>query len=194
MSSIRPIQSRLSDNILDTASPRKHKIMNAGQEILKPKPTSKKSSRPTSVLMDAFEDMTDKKEDFFNLIAPYFHEIPVPSGVILWFQGDTPDCLYLVERGILRATWRAKEGDPSRPVESILPGTLAGELGFFTGRKRDATLVTDSECILWKMEKSDFDSLLAKDPNTANTFMRLALNFSAERLIAMTYYAFHLSL
>ncbi|RIB23916.1 sulfate transporter family-domain-containing protein [Gigaspora rosea] len=202
---VQPIQNGIPENALDISSPRNNTIMNVGMDVLTginiiifdPKPSSKKKIRPTSILMDAFEDMTDQKEDylenFFNRLAPYFHETPVPTGVILWFQGDAPDCVYLVERGILRATWRATEDDPSRPVESILPGTLAGEIGFFTGRKRDATLVADSDCILWKMKNEDFDSLLAKDPNTANAFMRLALNFSAERLIAMTYYAFHLS-
>ncbi|CAG8666853.1 8526_t:CDS:10 [Gigaspora margarita] len=194
---IQPIQNGVPESALDISSPRNKIIMNVGMDVLKAKPSTKKNIRPTSILMNAFEDMTDKKEDylenFFTQLAPYFHETPVPTGVILWFQGDAPDCLYLVERGILRATWRATEDDPSRPVESILPGTLAGEIGFFTGRKRDATLVADSDCILWKMRNEDFASLLEKDPNTANAFMRLALNFSAERLISMTYYAFHLS-
>ncbi|CAG8630531.1 23212_t:CDS:1, partial [Racocetra persica] len=153
--------------------------------------------KPTSVLMDAFQDMTDMKDEyldkFFSRIAPYFHEEDVPAGATLWSQGDKPDCLYLVESGLLRATWRATEGDPSRPVETILPGTMAGEIGFFTERKRDATLVAESHCILWKMKKSDFDELLEKDPDAASHFMRLTLNFPAERLIAMTYYAFHLS-
>ncbi|KAF0492477.1 sulfate transporter family-domain-containing protein [Gigaspora margarita] len=194
---IQPIQNGVPESALDISSPRNNNIMKVGMDVLKAKPSTKKNIRPTSILMNAFEDMTDKKEDylenFFTQLAPYFHETPVPTGVILWFQGDAPDCLYLVERGILRATWRATEDDPSRPVESILPGTLAGEIGFFTGRKRDATLVADSDCILWKMRNEDFASLLEKDPNTANAFMRLALNFSAERLISMTYYAFHLS-
>ncbi|CAG8512283.1 17103_t:CDS:10 [Cetraspora pellucida] len=198
-STIQPIQARPFGDISDISSPRQGHIKKIGASILSvlPNPSTKNSNKPTSVLMDTFQDMTDKKEEylekFFGRIAPYFHEVKVPSGASLWSQGDKPDCLYLVERGILRATWRATEGDPSRPVETILPGTMAGEIGFFTDRKRDATLIAENDCTLWKMEKSDFDKLLEKDPDAANYFMRLALNFPAERLISMTYYAFHLA-
>ncbi|CAG8721346.1 469_t:CDS:2, partial [Acaulospora colombiana] len=147
------------------------------------------NNKPTSILMETFEDNADKDEKFFSNLASYFHKVNVRPGEVLWKQGDTPDCLYLVERGILRAHWRATEDVHERPVECILPGTLAGELGFFTKRKRGATLYADKECkecVLWQMKTEDYDELLDKDPKVANDFIRLALNFSAERLSAMT--------
>ena len=152
----------------------------------------KYANKITAVLMEVFEEISHKKEDFFEQLGPYFREINVPSGAILWSQGTIPDCLFLVERGILKATWRAMESDHARPVESILPGTMAGELGFFTGRRREATLVAENDCVLWQMTKPDYEKLLKKEPKLANQFMRLALNFSAERLSTITYYAFHL--
>jgi sulfate permease, SulP family len=149
------------------------------------------TNKLTKALMEAFHDISQKKEDFFDQLRPYFHEINVPSGAILWHQDSEPDCLFLVGKGILKATWRATEGDQARPVESILPGSMAGELGFFTSKRREATLIAENDCVLWQMRSSDYEKLLQEEPKLANEFMRLALNFSAERLNAMTYYAFH---
>ncbi|CAG8571542.1 8622_t:CDS:10, partial [Diversispora eburnea] len=164
-------------------SPRHKLVQAAGRVTLHEERPRKYLSKATKILIEAFQDITDKNEEFFNQLAPYFHEIKVPAGVILWKQDERPDCLYLVEKGILRATWRATEGEHAKPVESILPGTLAGELGFFAQRDREATLVAENECTLWKMTESDFMKL---PPKVANDFMRLALNFSAERLGTMT--------
>lgn len=151
------------------------------------------TSKLTAALVEAFHYISEKKEDFYDQLGQYFHEINVPSGAVLWHQDDAPDCLYLVGKGILKATWKATEEDKARPVESILPGTMAGELGFFTDKRREATLIAENECVLWIMRRSDYEKLLQDEPNLANEFMRLALNFSAERLNAMTYYAFHLA-
>ncbi|PKC10721.1 hypothetical protein RhiirA5_389339 [Rhizophagus irregularis] len=153
----------------------------------------KYANKLTAALMEAFQDISGKEEGFFDRLEPYFHEIEVPSGAILWRQDAEPDCLYLVEKGILKATWRAMEGDQARPVESILPGTMAGELGFFANKLREATLIAEVDCVLWQMRRADYDLLLMNEPKIANEFMRLALNFSAERLHAMTYYAFLLA-
>src|SRR5437764_3217690 len=109
------------------------------------------TNKLTTALMEAFQDISQKKEDFFDKLGPYFQEINVPSGAILWHQDDAPDCLYLVGKGILKATWKATEEDKARPVESILPGTMAGELGFFTDKRREATLIAENECVLWQM-------------------------------------------
>ncbi|CAG8567623.1 12716_t:CDS:10 [Funneliformis caledonium] len=179
-------------DIYQIHSPRQHLVQTVGNLTLKEEKQARSVNKLTAVLMEAFEEISQKDVEFFDRLGPYFREINVPSGAILWRQDSVPDCLYLVEKGILKATWRAMESDQSRPVESILPGTMAGELGFFTGRSRDATLVAENDCVLWQMTKSDYENLLQKEPTIANEFMRIALNFSAERLSTITYYAFHL--
>ncbi|CAG8601827.1 821_t:CDS:10 [Ambispora gerdemannii] len=181
-------------DIMDFASPRHKLVQVAGQLTLQDENSQAHShTQPFALLVQTFQDISDKNDEFFHLLTPYFHEIRVPSGARLWKQGDAPDCLYLVERGLLRATFKAEVGDQAKPVESILPGTMAGELGFFADRPRDATLYADMDCILWQMRTSDYEKLLDKKPLVANEFMRLSLNFSAERLATMTHYAFHLA-
>ncbi|GBC04792.1 hypothetical protein RclHR1_05880005 [Rhizophagus clarus] len=182
-------------DIFDMYTPRQNLVQAAGNNILQEQEERvvRYANKLTAALMEAFQDISGKEESFFDRLGPYFHKIEVPSGAILWRQDAEPDCLYLVERGILKATWRAMEGDQARPVESILPGTMAGELGFFANKRREATLIAEVDCVLWQMRRTDYNLLLVNEPKTANEFMRLALNFSAERLHAMTYYAFLLA-
>ncbi|CAG8580334.1 380_t:CDS:10 [Ambispora leptoticha] len=180
--------------IMDFASPRRKHVQAIGQITLQEESNQVQThTQPFALLVQTFQDISDKNDEFFRQLMPYFHEIHVPSGACLWKQGDSPDCLYLVERGLLRATFKAEIGEQAKPVESILPGTMAGELGFFADRPRDATLYADMDCILWQMRTSDYGKLLSKEPLIANEFMRLSLNFSAERLATMTHYAFHLA-
>ncbi|KAG9289106.1 hypothetical protein G9A89_022415 [Geosiphon pyriformis] len=179
--------------ITEYATPRQNLVQAVGRRTLQDEHNTLPSSQPFALLVQAFQDISDKNHDFFIRLSAYFHEIHAPSGARLWQQGDAPDCLYLVERGLLRAQYIPEFGEQPRAVESILPGTMAGELGFFADRPRDASLFAESDCVLWQMRTSDYERLLNKEPKIANEFMRLSLNFSAERLATMTHYAFHLA-
>src|SRR5689334_1959963 len=132
-----------------------------------------RSTQPIDLLRNAFQELSSVGDDFYTRLAKYFHRVNVPAGAILWRQGDAPDCMYLVERGSLRATFRVEEGNPARQVESILAGTMAGELGFFANRPRDATLVAEMDCVLWRMADTDYEALVEKDPKVANIFVRI---------------------
>ncbi len=44
------------------------------------------------LLMQIFHDLSDKNEDFWFKIAPFFAKETIPAGTVLWNQGV---CLYL---------------------------------------------------------------------------------------------------
>ncbi|CAG8559235.1 10880_t:CDS:10 [Paraglomus brasilianum] len=175
-------------------SPRQKLVEAAGKITLQDDNMhQQRSTQPIDLLRNALQELTNADDDFYTRLSKYFHRVNVPAGAILWRQGDAPDCMYLVERGSLRATFRVEEGNPARQVESILAGTMAGELGFFANRPRDATLVAEMDCVLWRMADTDYETLITKDPKVANLFIRVSLNFSAERLATMLQHAFHLA-
>ncbi|RUS21595.1 sulfate transporter family protein [Endogone sp. FLAS-F59071] len=78
-------------------------------------------------------------------------------------------------------------------IESILPGTLVGELGLFTGKSRSSTVTSEKSSVLWRLDREVFEKMGKEEPLVALKFTRLALNFSAERLGIVTSYAFHLA-
>jgi SulP family sulfate permease len=48
--------------------------------------------QPMPLLMQIFHDLSDKNEDFWFKIAPFFAKETIPAGTVLWNQGV---CLYL---------------------------------------------------------------------------------------------------
>ncbi|ORZ05874.1 sulfate transporter family-domain-containing protein [Lobosporangium transversale] len=151
--------------------------------------------QPVPTLLAAFHDTRENSTDFFLRLSMYFERRTVLAGTILWRQGGAPiDGLYLVEDGTLRSIQEFQDsGLVRRSVEVILPGTISGEIGLFTGNNRSSTLVAETDGILWGLSQDRFQKMIKEDPALAVEFMRVAMSYSAERLNTMVAYAFSLS-
>ncbi|KAF9914996.1 hypothetical protein BX616_007131 [Lobosporangium transversale] len=180
-------------------SPRKSQILEAARETLhaneRPYPHPINLQQPVPTLLAAFHDTRENSTDFFLRLSMYFERRTVLAGTILWRQGGAPiDGLYLVEDGTLRSIQEFQDsGLVRRSVEVILPGTISGEIGLFTGNNRSSTLVAETDGILWGLSQDRFQKMIKEDPALAVEFMRVAMSYSAERLNTMVAYAFSLS-
>lgn len=65
---------------------------------------------------------------------------------------------YLIESGMLRATYVFTDRHHSI-VESMVAGTVAGEMSFLSRSKRNATVVAERDSVLWKMSVESHDEL-----------------------------------
>lgn len=78
-------------------------------------------------------------------------------------------------------------------VETILPGTVVGEMGMFVGNPvRTRSLVSEQDSVYWKLTREAFQQMCKHDAEMTNQFILLTLYFSSERLDTMTRYAFQL--
>jgi SulP family sulfate permease len=93
---------------------------------------------------------------------------------VLWKQGDAADGLYVIGAGVLRATYRFAAHTPVI-TESMVPGTLAGELSGLAGLARNATVVVERDAILWRLDADALRRLEAERPELARTFTALVL-------------------
>jgi len=59
--------------------------------------------------------------------------------------------------------------------ESMVAGTLAGELSAVSGTARNATAVVERDAILWRLGTDDLQRLEEDEPTLARAFMRLIL-------------------
>lgn len=129
---------------------------------------------PFSTLVRAFSSYESIDRDTYAPLIPYLLRMSVPAGTVLWNQDEVPDGLYIVESGILRATYRF--ADPTPPmVESMVPGTIAGELSALSGLERNATCVVERAAVVWKLSTEDLASLEETHPELARAFTRLVL-------------------
>ncbi|KAF9198266.1 hypothetical protein BGZ49_000950 [Haplosporangium sp. Z 27] len=178
-------------------SPRKTQIFEAARDTLHERapPHPINLQQPVPTLLAAFHETRENSTDFFLRLSMYFERRTVLAGTILWRQGGLPtDGLYLVEDGTLRSIQEFQDsGLIRRSVEVILPGTISGEIGLFTGNNRSSTLVSETDGILWGLSQEKFQKMVKDDPSLAVEFMRVAMSYSAERLNTMAAYAFNLS-
>jgi sulfate permease, SulP family len=107
-------------------------------------------------------------------LAPYFERVAVPAGHVLWKQGDPADGLYVIEAGVLRATYCFASHTPAIE-ESMVPGTLAGELSGLAGLPRNATVIVEQAAVLWYLDGEALGRLQAEHPELARTFTALVL-------------------
>ncbi|KAI0077979.1 hypothetical protein K474DRAFT_1594928 [Panus rudis PR-1116 ss-1] len=129
---------------------------------------------PSNTLVMAFSSYGPVTRETFRPLVPYLERMHVPEGFVLWTQGDPPDGLYIVESGILRATYRFAEY-LSPTYETMVPGTLAGELSALSGLERNATCVVERQAVLWKLTIEGLVRLESEQPELARTFTKLVL-------------------
>jgi sulfate permease, SulP family len=132
------------------------------------------TSEPYITLVRAFSSYGDVDHGRLKSLVPYLERSSVPEGLVLWRQDDDSDGLYLIESGVLRASYRFADHIP--PVEeSMVPGTLAGELSALTNLPRNATVVVERRAVLWKLSTVNMRRLESDDPILARTFVQFVL-------------------
>lgn len=104
----------------------------------------------------------------------YLERQILPEGQVLFKQGDTPDALYIIESGVLRALYRFAEHSPVIE-ESMVPGTLAGELTGLSGLQRNATVLVERDAVVWKLSREKLKVLEREQPDLARVFTRLVM-------------------
>ena len=132
------------------------------------------AAEPFNTLVRAFSPYEEIDRETFSPLIPYLKRLSVPEGTVLWEQDQTPDGLYIVESGILRATYYF--ADPTPPmVETMVPGTIAGELSALSGLERNATCVVERSAVLWKLSSENLARLEREQPELGRVFTRLIL-------------------
>ncbi|KAL1925362.1 uncharacterized protein VTP21DRAFT_245 [Calcarisporiella thermophila] len=169
-------------------------------------------AQPFALLWQVFQDISpDMDHDLIYRLGAHFEGMKVERGRVLWNSGDEADALYVVEHGLLRvihefglcnndqdAPRAPVEGKPmfgesvSQAFESILPGTMVGELSLFANRPHSTRLVADMDSDVWCLKRESFDRMCKEDPSTALSFVQMSLSYPSERVNAVTRYAFHI--
>lgn len=117
---------------------------------------------------------------------PYFKRVNVERGTQLWANGSEPDAcvhlslalalflvdvltlllprcrFYVIESGMLRATY-VFANSAHTMTESMVAGTVAGEMSFLSRTPRNTNVVAERDSTLWKMEVGAHEELGRKE-------------------------------
>lgn len=145
--------------------------------------------QPLPLLLQTFQGVTTKRESFWHRVSPYFEREEIPAGTVMYQSDTEASSFYIVESGVLRADYDTIE--QGTLYEIILAGTTCGELPFFSGTYRTATVTAESDAVVWKLDRKSWQALkeLKPDgPDIANEFYLISLKLTVERFESVTGY------
>lgn len=145
----------------------------------------KSFKQPLPLLLQTFQDLTDKTEDFWFKAVPYFEREEFVEGSVLYSRGERAQAFYLLETGILHAHYSLPVG---RYHESIVAGTTCGELPFFSETSRTATVSAEKDCVCWRLSEKEWERMQREWPEGAGELLRVALKLTKERVDSVTSY------
>jgi CRP-like cAMP-binding protein len=87
------------------------------------------------------------------------HELPMKAGQVVIRQGDEGDYYYIISRGRCRVTREAASGSVVTLAE-LKDGDAFGEEALLSDAKRNATVTMESDGLLMRLSKADFNELL----------------------------------
>jgi D-lactate dehydrogenase len=109
-------------------------------------------------------------ERALKAVADAVQSASYEMGDVLCREGDTGDCMFVIERGDV-AVLKNVEGGPAVEVTVLHRGDMAGEMGLFGDRKRSATLKARCQCDVLKLGYDDFEQLLDREPTIAKSLL-----------------------
>lgn len=102
-------------------------------------------------------------------LAARFVWVRMRAGEVLCEENEAGDCMYLVVYGRLRVM----NGARTRVYSEIGHGECVGEMSLITGEARSASIVLVRDSELVRLDKRDFDELVAQFPGTMLGLTRL---------------------
>ncbi len=94
------------------------------------------------------------------IVVDAMEEVVLSSGSKVIQQDDEGDCLYVVGHGTLSCTKVFPGKTEPTFLKTYQPGEAFGELALLYNAKRQATIVTNEECQLFKLDRDTFNHIV----------------------------------
>lgn len=87
-------------------------------------------------------------------------------------QSDDGDSMFVLKEGLLNVFIGTDQNERIK-VGTLTPGKFFGEMSLFTGQKRQATVVADTESLTLEISKEEIKNILKNKPELVNDFGEL---------------------
>lgn len=124
----------------------------------------------------------DTAEEFVG----YLTEVQFNQGDELIRQGDAARDLYFLEQGDVSVYLRPAAGEMVR-IRRTGPGTVLGELGFYLGTPRTASVIADGPGRAYRLTSDALGRMEDRHPALAAALHRFMADLLAERLLRTTH-------
>ncbi len=96
-------------------------------------------------------------------LIPAFEQVHVKSGEMLYRAGDPGDALFIIVDGIVRV-FLQREGR-ALEIACLVPGDWFGEMALLRGGPRATDVEAQTDLVLLKLSRNDFNQLIKKHPS-----------------------------
>jgi sulfate permease, SulP family len=121
-----------------------------------------------------------RDDALLDTLFTFFERRQVPTGAYLMRQAEPADGVYFVESGQVTAQLESPAEKPVR-LETMGPGHVIGELGFYLGQKRTAAVIADVPSVVYSLSAASLAHMEETAPEVAFHFHRLIIQLLAAR-------------
>ncbi len=111
----------------------------------------------------------------------HFRRVELPTGSVLFAEGDAGRGLYVVESGRVLVRREGVDGLDHR-VRTLGPGEVLGELGLYRDQ-RSADAVVEQDAVLWSLTEERLAELLDASPQAAARLHEALARVVVDRLV-----------
>lgn len=113
---------------------------------------------------DQVSFLADASDEDWAAIRAHAELRHFTPGQVVTAEGEVDRSLYIVVDGLLEVAVPEGRRGRSRRVGTVEPGTVIGEISFFDGRARSATVRALADTKLLRLSHDVFEALAAKEP------------------------------
>ncbi len=143
-------------------------------------PLIRRTSENMDELMSVLETLCpEATNDEIGTLASMLSPEKYRSGDTLWEQGDASDSLKILISGTLISLLE----DDISSTESIIAGSVIGELGLVNGTQRLTTVkVLSDEALLYSLSRESWENLTQEYPRVARNIDVLVIRYLSHRV------------
>jgi len=116
-----------------------------------------------------------------DILPKYLERIETKAGDTVFNQGDASDAMYFIESGRVDVLLHV-EGERELRLRSMTAGVVIGEVGFYLGKARSASIIVTEGGILQRLSHEALRRMEATDPQTAAAIHVLIASILSDRL------------
>lgn len=109
----------------------------------------------------------DTPENILADLAPLMKEMQYEQGSEIFKEGETGDCMYIIEQGNIRI----HKGSTTLAI--LKDKEVFGELSLLDADTRSASATADTDCTLFKIDQEPFYELMDERPEVAKGFIKI---------------------
>lgn len=137
---------------------------------------SKRSLPLEQQIEEAFPD-----KETINRFMGYLERSTMKPGEPVFRQNDPPDKLYFVESGEVFVQIEIGKGNIKR-LRTLGAGNVVGEMGLYIKSPRSASIIVETEAVLFSLSMDALETMQARDPLAAAAFHSFIVRLLSKRL------------